>query len=211
MPIKPDSLRQSRKERFMSLYKQSLAYHEAGHITAAVVQKLPLGERGVCIDLEGNGFAQHAMVLPGNPNDNTEEDQEQRRATIITIYAAWAAQRKFYPLCPDTYWRADRDKVWRLLNEIYPADRSARHLAQADLLARAQELVIEYWTILESLAKALLAQPCKPLVLDGLGPEWPKVTYHVRALTGAQLVDFFKGHGIQAKVLIATTGSTLQT
>src|SRR5713226_9099367 len=84
---------------FFAKYVDSTAYHEAGHITAAVVQGMPLRERGIHVDPTGRGIAYYWERESGDL-ENTEQDQEERKLTIVALYAAHAAQLNFMPDCP---------------------------------------------------------------------------------------------------------------
>ena len=77
--------------QFLARQAESAAYHEAGHVVAAVIQHMPLRERGLHVDTEGSGISYYWHRLPGNPG-SSHQDQLEREQTIIAIYAGWASQ-----------------------------------------------------------------------------------------------------------------------
>jgi hypothetical protein len=85
---------------------ESAAYHEAGHITAAVLQAMPLRETGVHVDLYGHGCADYFQKVPEDV-DTTELDHRERKLTMIAIFAAHMTQLKFYPDCETDGWVND--------------------------------------------------------------------------------------------------------
>jgi hypothetical protein len=56
---------------------ESAAYREAGHISAAVAQKMPLQEQGIHIDVKGSGISYYWHRTPGDKR-NTEQDRIER-------------------------------------------------------------------------------------------------------------------------------------
>jgi len=75
-------------------YAESTAYHEAGHVVIAAVQRVPLSNRGLRIDQKGAGISYYRFAKPdGSANLGSEIKREQ---TIRSIQAGYIAQEKFY-------------------------------------------------------------------------------------------------------------------
>jgi hypothetical protein len=141
---------------FLAKNAKSAAYHEAGHIVAAVLQEMPMQDGGIHIDMEGSGVSYYCHRSPGN-DANSDGDTIEREKTIIAIYAGWVAQRKHFPDCDDgDSWESDRLTVNGLLEELSSATPRVR---QVVLWERALKLVQANWTTIEGLALALLAKP----------------------------------------------------
>jgi len=142
---------------------KSTAYHEAGHIVTAVLQKMPLQDGGIHIDLEGSGVAYYCHRLPGLP-DNSEISVDEREKTIVALYSGRIAQFMFlqdidYRDYPDS-WKSDWIIAAKLLDEIFPLSEL---LTEKYFYLRAQELIIRYWSFIENLASELWGKPITPL------------------------------------------------
>ncbi len=85
----------------MSREVEGGAYHEAGHVTAAVVQAMPLRQAGLHVDLHGHGCANY-FDRPNSDPGMTQLDHRERKLTIVALYAAHVAQLRFYPECDKT-------------------------------------------------------------------------------------------------------------
>jgi len=192
-----------------SRYFDSAAYHEAGHMTAAVVQGMPIQVRGMHTDVLGNGIAHYWMRDQGDAKNNSPQDQRERKLSLVTLYAAWLAQRRFYPNCSDQRWRGDEVKVCGLLREIHPTDEAARSATDKDLRERTGRLVGTYYSVIEKLAQNLLAKPCKllpPEELNGI-PRWAEANYG-HSMGGGEVVDFYKTFLPKANPrILVSTGS----
>jgi len=147
---------------------QNAAYHEAGHTTAAVLQRMPLQERGMHVDSEGSGISYYYHRTPGNPA-NSEKDQIERERTIIALYAGMISQRRFLSeLAAEKAWASDRTTIAALLDEMHRGNPLARSAAENGLREKVEELVCQNWPIIEALASALVASlghmhPCRQL------------------------------------------------
>jgi hypothetical protein len=175
----------------------SAAYHEAGHITAAVVQAMPLRKTGVHLDLYGHGCADYFQRGPHDPA-TTDLDHKERKLTIIALFAAHIAQLRFYPDCEQDGWRDDFHKIRTLSSQIIPDDESQQQRLEEEMRQRAKRLVDSHWPIIEELAQALLAKPLTPMAQEdsawGIGGL-------KRNIPGSEIVEFFDRHGIRAKVV----------
>ena len=180
---------------FLAQNAKSATYHEAGHIVAAVLQGLPLRDGGIHIDLEGSGVSYYCHRLPGN-DVASEVGTVEREKTIIAIYAAWVAQKKYFPDCDvSDSWESDRATATALINELRPAKpKITQHL----LCERAKQLVEANWFTIESLAVALLAKPVTPLQQLEFAKGWSKGTkMHEKFMSRGEVEDFFKKSHIQ--------------
>jgi hypothetical protein len=186
--------------QFQARYIESAAYHEAGHVTAAVVQKMPLQEHGVHIDVKGNGITYYWHRTPGDL-ENTEQDRVERELTISAIYAGQAAQQKVFPDCPDTNWANDRREISVLLDEMNLPNAETRTAMEATLWERACKLVNEHWSLIESLAKALLAKPTTVQPLIEIQRNWSHGQTNLEKwMDGSEIVQFFKKMGVSCNV-----------
>jgi hypothetical protein len=180
----------------MSKQIESAAYHEAGHMTAAIVQAMPIRATGLHVDLCGNGCADYFERSVGDIAV-TELDHRERKLTIIALYAAHMAQLRFYPDCQQDGWRQDLAKIKGLIREMHLSDEQAQ-AAQEELRERAKKLVDDHWPIIEELAKTLLAKTYTPMSPEdtkwGTGPL-------KRHMPGREIVEFFAGQNIGAKIV----------
>lgn len=179
----------------MSKQVESAAYHEAGHLTAAVVQGMPIRTLGLDVDLYGNGCANYFQREPGD-SSNTVLDETERKRTIIALYSAHAAQLRFYPSASQGGWSDDFRRIRQLTNEM-DLDQTQAQVLQEDLRKRASRLVEKFWAVIEELAKEVLSKPCVPLLATeswGLGDQ-------KRNLPSAEIIEIFKRHGTTAHVI----------
>jgi hypothetical protein len=142
---------------------KSTAYHEAGHIVAAVLQGMPIQDGGIHIDMEGSGVAYYCHRQPGVSGDS-ESDRDERERTIVALYAGRIGQFKSLPSIdyrdyPDS-WKSDWATATELLWELSPF---VDGLSDALFYAGAQQLVLKRWSTIETLALALWKKPTKPM------------------------------------------------
>jgi hypothetical protein len=170
---------------------ESAAYHEAGHMTAAAVQAMPIRATGLHVDLCGNGCADYFERSLGDLAV-TDVDQRERKCTIIALCAGHAAQLKFYPECQQGGWINDLQKIQGLICEMHPSGDT-----QEEWRHRAEKLVDDHWPIIEELAKTLLSKSCTFMTPEdawGIGPL-------KRQMPGPEVVELFARHGIRAKIV----------
>ncbi|HEY0703931.1 MAG TPA: hypothetical protein VGD60_14275 [Candidatus Acidoferrales bacterium] len=180
----------------MSRRENSVAYHEAGHITAAVVLAMPIETTGLQIDLCGHGCAGYFSRLTGDLAV-TEVDLREREFTIITLYAAHTAQLRFDPDCRQDNWRSDLEKAKALVRELH-STQNEEVAAHDSLRRRAAKLVGDHWPIIAELATVLLSKACVPLSQEDT--KWGMGS-HKRQMMGAEIVEFFAQHNIRAKII----------
>ena len=194
--------------QFMQKYFESAAYHEAGHMTAAVVQGMPVDARGIQIDMRGHGIAHYWMREPGDAVNNSSQDQRERKLSVISLYAAWIAQKKFFPDCPTDGRRLDDHKADRLLKEINPAGGAELAITREDLLQRTERLVVKYFPVIEGLATTLLARPDTlfPAEVLKVASVWA-ATSQGKSMNGNEVVEYFQRLGIPALLRDSKSGT----
>jgi hypothetical protein len=137
---------------------RSVAYHEAGHAVAAVRQGfrfLPIGMHALCNDVKG--AVEYCHREPGN-KQNESDDQNERRRTIVALFAGAISQRRFYSgAVTDESWEHDRDKISELIEEMNSPDPCALCL---ELRRETEDLVNSDCETINTLATELLARPC---------------------------------------------------
>jgi hypothetical protein len=180
----------------MSKQIESVAYHEAGHMTAAVVQSMPLRESGLHVDLNGHGSADF-FARPEGDLGMTEADDRDRKFTIIALQSAHMAQLRFYPDCQQDAWQHDLGRIERLTREMYTTGEEGQ-IAIARSKERAKRLVDDHWPIIAELAKTLLSKACTPMSHEDTRWGSGSTKHHMR---GAEIVEFFAAHNIPAKVI----------
>ncbi len=188
--------------QFIAQCLNSTSYHEAGHTTAAVLQHLPLRKRGIHVDMEGSGISYYYHRAPGDPG-RSEKNQLERKRTIIALYAGIAAQKKFFPQCPDEEAHtSDMATIRSLFEEMHPTDLAARSAAQADLERSAETLVEGYWSIIDELASTLLGKQDIAMPAVEIGEGWSRGKKRTeKCMSGMELVEFFKRRGISACII----------
>lgn len=165
---------------------ESASFHEAGHITAAVVQAMPIRATGLHVDLHGHGCADYFERVVGDLAV-TELDDRERRLTIIALYAAHMAQLKFYPECQQDGWRHDLEKIKELTREMHLSEEHTQK-AQEEWRHRAEKLVEDHWPIIEELAKTLLSKSCT--FMSHEGARWG-IGSLKRQMPGSEIVKLF--------------------
>jgi hypothetical protein len=183
---------------FLAKQIESTAYHEVGHMTAAVVQAMPIRASGLYVDLQGCGVANY-FERPLTDLGLTELDSKERKLTIIALFAGQVAQLRFFPQCDGSGWRNDLSKIDTLCRQLHPMDEQAQIGIREDLRKRARELIDKFWPIVEELAKALLAKPRSAMPPEELKVGWGKG--EVRHMNGQEVVALFARHNITAKIV----------
>jgi hypothetical protein len=183
---------------FLAEVAKSAAYHEAGHVTAAVVQGLPLQTGGIHVDLGGCGISYYCHRVPGDLKTSSE-DHIEREKTIIALYSAWVSQKTFLPTFEEcNFWNSDKATVDELLREM---QSTAPEKAGEALWAGAKRLVEENWKIIEELAKALLAKPVTPMPESEFQKGWSSgCTKREKCMSCTEVVEFFKRFRIECVV-----------
>jgi hypothetical protein len=137
-------------------YAEGVAYHEAGHIVVAAVQRLPLSEKGIRIDQQGAGISYYKIARPDGSVGLAADITRER--TIRSTQAGYIAQNRFYirfyDRLPEYGANVDTDQVNALLDEMYP-DRNTWFDANAKSFEESNALVDQQWQAIETLAQAL--------------------------------------------------------
>ena len=180
----------------MSKQVESVAYHEAGHMTAAVVQAMPIRASGLHVDLHGYGCADYFERRVGDLAVK-EVDRQERKFTIIALFAAHMAQLRFHPDCQQDGWGNDLEKVKGLIREMHLTNEQAQTL-QEELRQRARKLVDDYWPVIEELAKTLLSKTST--FMSHEDARWGIGTLK-RHMPGTEIKEFFARYNIQVKIV----------
>jgi hypothetical protein len=183
---------------FLAKQIESTAYHEAGHMTAAIVQAMPIRASGLYVDLQGCGVANY-FERPLTDLGMTELDSKERKLTIIALFAGQVAQLKFYPGCDSNGWTHDLSKIYTLCRQLHPTKEQAQIEIREDLRERTKKLMDKFWPIVGELAKALLAKPCSAMPPEEIKAGWGKG--EVRYMSGPEVVALFARHNITAKIV----------
>jgi hypothetical protein len=182
------------------LLLQGAAFHEAGHLTAAVLQKMPLLEQGINIYSDGKGCSSYCHRLPGDPA-SSEKDQSERTQTIIALYAGPASQRSFFADCPEDGWASDKLVICALLEEMYPNDPRTGRAAGDRLREKAGQLVRQHETEIRALVAALLSKTPNGLPQNGVDKSLARASKRpARWMSGSELVRFFMRFQIPSSV-----------
>jgi len=158
------------------------AYHEAGHVVAALAYGKGIRRQGATIipDAEALGTVHTLKHIPGDPSVDLLTGRMRLRIEedVIVSLAGGAAQRKFRPSSVRSHHvRRDQVAADRLLDYITVSERE-RHAYWRWLMVRAEDFVDDSfrWMQIEAVAKALMEKKT-------LGPKELKKVY-VDALGG---------------------------
>ena len=186
---------------FKSKYIESPAYHEAGHVVSAVLQRMPLRERGIHVDNACTGCSYYWDRSPGD-NGGSEHDQREREQTIIALYSGPIAQLRFFQGCSNEDWRNDFDKLNALLDEQYPPNSLNRQRASERLRKRAEDLVDNHWEVIQALAATLISRPYSNQPECERSQGWSRSPDALeKVLTGGEVVAFFASLGLAAYIM----------
>jgi hypothetical protein len=167
------------------------AYHEAGHIVVAVVQKLNLAEGGMRIDAGAEGVARICIRLPG--------DQIQREKSIIVLFAGKIAQLRFDAYNDDPQrWEIDYVSINQLVEEMkVPNDQSIKELLHKE----SEELVNQHWQLIRDLAETLLGRPSSSMTAeDDATGLYKGFGNPQKCLSSEEICEFFRARGIQCGI-----------
>lgn len=164
---------------------KNTAFHEAGHIVAAVRLELPITEVSTEVKLDrrnGNTYG-HVAHPPLVMFDGFHDGRKRRRiisGMIITLYAGYEAELRFDPKAKKANAREDYDQAWKLPREHGCIPRDCAYVgdefydAYLDRLrVQARRLVKAEWKAIEGMARAILT----PKTVTG-----QKVEHFVRGL-----------------------------
>ncbi len=79
--------------------QRRVAFHEAGHVVAARIKKMPIHKATIIPEYDSAGHVQYVNPLRGIKLDCDSSEGARRRAksAIIILFAGPAAQRKYSP------------------------------------------------------------------------------------------------------------------
>jgi len=173
------------------------AYHEAGHVVAAVLQGLNLAEGGMRIDDGAQGVARLCIREHGNLA-NTEKDQAERRASIVTLLAGRFAQLRYDSYSDDPIcWSDDFGRIDGLMAEMGLDTQSVmKQLSDA-----SESIVARNWPLVAGLAELLLSAPISTMTQDELNTGWftcfMKCQKH---LSSERIRNFFQAKGYACEI-----------
>jgi hypothetical protein len=160
----------------------------------AVVQGIPLTEKGIHLDKWGNGIAYYCDKKPdGSTQVGSEAEREK---TIIATFAGWTAQNKVYP-CTAGGSSYDIEQANALLSEMYPDRSPVWWSVRATLCRESKRLVELHWAAIESVALASWSKPDIPK-LPELGERSPESVE--KYLSADEIVEILKRFGISAQI-----------
>jgi hypothetical protein len=177
---------------------ESAAYHEAGHMTAAVVQGMPIRAAGLYVDLLGHGVANY-FDRSEKDLGTTPLDIKELKLTMIALFAGQVAQVKFFPECDQSGWWKDLIRIGTFSRQLHPSDENLQISSRREFRERAKNLIDKHWTIVEELGKALLAKPSCPMPPEESAEPWG--FGEVRHMTGEEVVEFFARHKVRTKIV----------
>jgi len=175
------------------------AQHEAGHIVTAAALGLSLRPEGIMLDSDAQGLACYALA--------PEESDESREVVILSTYAGYLSQKQF---CDDNGYQCPQvDDMSVICSQDFQYARriegklSLRYLGERgmgqvgmDLRSKATGITAELRPIIDKVAAALLAKEPEPTRKLMSGNDWSPASA-VRHLTGIQVGEILKAHGIQ--------------
>lgn len=177
---------------------ESTAYHESGHLVAAVVLGLPLCEGGMRIDLRGGGVSRYCIRLPGDPS-STYEDTLQRQKTIISLFSGQVAQKKFLPYLDEpSCWQEDNRLIEDLAREM--AAKSGDDI-KAQMSSAAEALIDEKWPLVLGLASLLWNRPETPMTEAEFAAGWSRSPdRREKCLLTSDVRNYFLKNNIECEV-----------
>lgn len=134
------------------------AYHEAGHVVAARIKKIPIFEATIIPERDLDGHVLHCNPLRGIKLDCDSSLQARRRAesAIIVCYAGPAAQMKYSPHSwQDFHGNDDFEMASGIAVRIYGDDVDT-HLERLDRIAN--DLIEARWNDVVIIAEALIKE-----------------------------------------------------
>jgi hypothetical protein len=177
------------------LYRESVAYHEAGHVVVAAALGMRLSRHGIHLGEDANGMSYYEYRKPKKFFDGPSGIS--RDHTLIALYAGLIAQRKFYPKCSVEGYSDDQNLIDLLVQEVDAEDfsGSASLTAQLDLPKESRKVVNQHWAAIKAVAKALWDTPDKPRNLNEPEPCWSQ-SMSEKMLDGQNIVEILRGFGI---------------
>lgn len=183
-------------------YRESVAYHEAGHVVVAAARGLPLSRHGMHLDSDGRGMAYYKFRKTkrfyGGPSKISRDD------TLVATFAGLIAQQKFYPECSVLGADDDNNFIDEHFQEMdaedsFPSLSCASLMAQTELRQESEKLVERHWAAIIALATALLAEPDTPRYSNEPDPNWSRSQFE-KMLSGERIIAILEGFDIRASI-----------
>lgn len=177
------------------------AHHEAGHIVVAAAQSLKLRPEGLSVDERGEGLACYCK----NPGDSDTE----RERVIIATFAGLNSEARFcnergFPV-PEEMQRIfsqdskeARENISRL--SYLSVERTAFQI-EAELQARSEAIILQYWSAIRSVGAALLDRDWEPIRSLKSGSVWSQAE-KAKYLAGDELAVALKQARIDAEFAV---------
>lgn len=183
-------------------YRESVAYHEAGHVVVATVQGLQLSRYGIRLRDDGTGISYYKFRKPKRFYDGPSEIS--REHTLIALYAGLISQQVFYPDCSTQGANDDQNLIDLLLQDMdaqdtFPSLALASLVAQIELKKESQKLVDKHWPAIVALATALWETPDKPRDFDEPEPDSPQSQFE-KMLGGRRVAEILQPFGITVSI-----------
>jgi len=142
-----------RKETVMATERERTAYHEAGHFVAGLQAVDVQASISIVPDDEAGTWG-HVIgeVCERYVDERMNPGREKVIASVVSLYAGFAAQRLLDPQQPEA------EALAGATADFAAAGIWADVLGRAEGIQRAQEFVAEHWNEIEVLAKALLVK-----------------------------------------------------
>jgi hypothetical protein len=134
------------------------AYHEAGRAVATILMEIEIGPEGFSVvPGEGFGMAHLLVELSGKPDlEATDAMRLEAEKYAIATLAGMVAQQKYRKSSMHSYYcQSDRHNAADLMSHFVASDRELTAYLNW-LQIRAEQLVASEWTMIESVAEALI-------------------------------------------------------
>lgn len=177
---------------------ESTAYHEAGHVVAAVVQGLPLCNGGMRIDLRGRGVS-HYCLWEQDGDILSPEDEVGRRKSIISLHAGKVAQTRFLPGYDDPVsWEKDDLMIAELMRGI---TSEIRDDIRSQTYRAAECLIEKHWSLVVGLEMLLWKRPKTQMTDEEFAKGWSKSPYRwEKFLTTGEVRNYFVAKGFPCEL-----------
>jgi hypothetical protein len=181
------------------------AYHEAGHVVAAVTQGLPLQPDCIHLSTTGVGIA---CIFQRNPGDLalSADDTEERERTIKLLKAGYLAGVRADPFHDLVRASDDRCKEQALLGEMYKDD-VLRAAENERLKSEATVLVEKNWPAIDAIAKRVLALPLTARSVEATAIWDESEGPYERLMSGREIAEILAPFGLNVIVRDASNGT----
>jgi len=186
-----------------SIYAESSAYHEAGHVVIGAVEKMPLRKDGIRIDQIGAGYSYYKTPLLGGTFKLGSDPR--RESAIRSTQAGYFAQeqyyRRFFNHLPPSGSSEDEKYINGLLGEMY-SERQQFLSAKSRLAAETQHLVQQYWQSIEAVAQTLLKKEWRSQAPPYGERRWSTQLFE-KKMDGYEIMTLLKQFDLAASVKLS--------